>query len=120
MIFLILKAVLIELSDYLRNKSYDANTRKLFRIDSKGNNELDMFALRFTSLNALMQNVIISYDKLKQTALELKKMSENFIYAQNIIDRNQWDRKLKPNHEREEYRQTEISINKVNIYSVFF
>lgn len=104
-------ACLIELADHMRNKSYDINCRKLFVTDATGANELDTFGKYFTKLISLMEAIINSFNKLKLTSVELKKMTENFVYAENVIDRNIWDRKLKPTYERENYKKIEDSIH---------
>lgn len=103
-------ACLIELADHMRNKSYDINARKLFATDAKGANHLDTFGKYFTRLISLMEEIINSYGKLKCTAVELKKMADNFIHAEHIIDRNIWDRKLKPAYERTDYKNIEDAI----------
>jgi hypothetical protein len=95
----------------MRNKSYDINARKMFAMDAAGTNQLDNFGKYFTRLISLLEEIISSYGKLKLTAVELKKMAENFVYAERIIDRNLWDRKLKPEHERKEYKSVEVSIS---------
>ena len=108
-------ACLIELADHMRNKSFDINARNLFDKDSTGANQLDTFAKYFTRLIPLMEELINSFSKLKLTAVELKKMTENFKYAERIIDRNIWDRKLKPSFERTDYKSVESSIQQVGL-----
>lgn len=106
----------MELGDYLRNKSFDINKRNIFKQDEYGVNDLENFGQRFTNLMFTMKELIRSYDKLKQSALEMKKMSKNFSHAQGIVDRNIWDRTLRPASERSDYKETEISIYKVYIH----
>jgi hypothetical protein len=108
----------MELADYLRNKSFHINNRNLFKKDEYGLNDLENLGQRFTNLMFGMKELIRSFDKLKQSAIEMKKMSKNFVYAQNIIDRNVWDRQVKPELERIDYRETELSIQKVFKYHV--
>lgn len=105
------KACLIELADHMRNKSFDTNCRQQFATSHDGPNQLDTLAKCFTRLIALMEEIINSFSKFKLTSLELKKMTENFMYAENIIDRNIWDRKLKPSYERVDYNSIEDSIH---------
>lgn len=105
-------ACLIELADHMRNKSYDINARRLFDAGTKGANNLDTFGKYFTRLISLMEEIINAYGKLKCTAVELKKMADNFVYAENVIDRNIWDRKLKPDFERTDYKNIEDAILK--------
>jgi len=83
----------------------------MFETDTSGVNHLDTFGKYFTRLISLLEEIINSYGKLKLTAVELKKMAENFVYAERIIDRNLWDRKLKPEHERKEYKSIEAAIS---------
>ena len=104
-------ACLIELADHMRNKSFDINCRQQFTTSANGTNQLDSLAKCFTRLISLMEEIINSFSKFKLTSLELKKMAENFVYAENIIDRNIWDRKLKPNYERSDYKSIEDSIH---------
>lgn len=111
---------LLELADYLRNKTFDVNNRNLFLKDQRGVNDLENFGQRFTNLMCLMKELIRSYDKLKQSSLELKKMKNNFVYAKAIIDRNIWDRKLKPDFERVDYKETEFSLHQVNLLIKFY
>jgi hypothetical protein len=102
------------MADYMRNKSFDTKARNLFQQDEPtGNNQLDLFGKHFTRLINDMQEILNSFSKLKLTAIELKKMKENFLYAENIIDRNIWDRKLKPPFERVDYKDLEDSLHQV-------
>lgn len=111
-------ACLIELADHMRNKSFDTNARRIFDKDSNGANQLDTFAKYFTRLISLMEELINSFSKLKLTAVELKKMAENFKFAERIIDRNIWDRKLRPSFERTDYKGVENSIQQVGSSNV--
>lgn len=97
----------------MRNKSFDINARKLFGTNSAGANHLDTFGKYFTRLISLMDEIINSFSKLKCTSVELKTMAENFCHAEKIINRNLWDRKLKPGHELAEYKACEDSIHQV-------
>ena len=101
------------MADHMRNKSYDINSRSLFKTDSNGANQLDTFGKYFTRLISLMKEIINSFSKLKLTTVELKKVADNFIYAESIIDRNIWDRKLRPTNERVDYKITENALNQV-------
>ena len=103
----------MELADFLRNKSFHISNRSLFLTDEYGVNDLENFGQRFTNLMFTMKELIRSYDKLKQSTTELKKMSKNFVHSQNIIDRNIWDRKLKPDFERVDYKELEYSLHHV-------
>ena len=94
----------MELSDYMRNKSYDVNQRAYFARDSNGLNDLDLSGQIFSQLISQMENLLLSYNKLNLNANELKKMVENFVYAEGLIDRNLWDRTLKPDFERKNYK----------------
>ena len=105
----------MELADYMRNKSYDINCRQLFDYDQNGFSSLDLCGQLFSQIISHMEKLLLSYNKLNVNAVELKKMGENFVYAQKIIDRNIWDRTVKPDFERNDYKKTEDSINQVNL-----
>ena len=105
----------MELADYMRNKSYDINCRQLFDYDQNGFSSLDLCGQLFSQLIGGMEKLLLSYNKLNVNALELKKMGENFVFAQKIIDRNIWDRTVKPDFERNDYKKTDDSINQVNL-----
>lgn len=109
-----LKACLMELGDYMRNKSFDVNSRSLFSNDSNGFNELDVGADLFTQLIAQMELLIVSYDKLRFTGEELKRMMNNFEYSEKINEKNFWERELKPDFERISFKDTEDSLKEVN------
>ena len=106
----------MELSDYMRNKSYDINQRDWFESDSNGLNNLDLSGQIFSQLIAQMESLLLSYNKLNLNAVELKKMVEDFIHAEGLIDRNIWDRTVKPDFERKNYSSTEAAIHKVRIF----
>lgn len=103
----------MEMADYMRNKSYDINQRRAFTTDSNGLNELDHCGQLFSQLNSYLEALLLAYNKLNTNSFELKRNNDNLVYAQNIVDRNLWDRTLKPTFEREAYQFTEDSINKV-------
>lgn len=105
----------MELADYMRNKSYDINCRQLFDYDQNGFSSLDLCGQLFSQIISHMEKLLLSYNKLNVNAVELKKMGENFVYAQKIIDRNIWDRTVKPDFERNDYKKTEDSIIQVNL-----
>lgn len=105
-------ACLMELSDYMRNKSYDINQRDWFESDSNGLNNLDLSGQIFSQLIAQMESLLLSYNKLNLNAVELKKMVEDFVHAEGLIDRNVWDRTVKPDFERKNYSSTESAIHK--------
>ena len=105
----------MELADYMRNKSYDINCRKLFDYDQNGFSSLDLCGQLFSQIISHMEKLLLSYNKLNVNAVELKKMGENFVYAQKIIDRNIWDRTVTPDFERNDYKKTEDSINQVKL-----
>ncbi len=50
---------LLELADYLRNKTFDVNNRNLFLKDQRGVNDLENFGQRFTNLMCLMKELIV-------------------------------------------------------------
>ena len=104
-------ASLMELADYMRNKSYNVNEKARFNSPS-GVNYLESFGKLFTQLIESMETTIGEYDKLRSTALEIKKMTENFRFAEDVIQRNIWDRDLRPAEERNDYRDVENSIHK--------
>jgi hypothetical protein len=108
---------LTELADYMRNKSYDINQRSFFDNDHNGMNNLDLSGQLFSQLIAQMESFILSYNRLNLNAVELKKMVEDFVFAENLIDRNIWDRTVKPDFERNKYSSTEAAINKVKLPS---
>ena len=98
----------------MRNKSYDINARKLFQVTSGCDTDcFDLFGKCFTRLISLMEEVINAFSKLKLTSIELNKMIENFVYAERIIDMNLWNRELKPQQERDDYKSVQVSINQV-------
>ena len=68
----------MELADYMRNKSYDINSRNMFGSDSNDINHLDNCGQIFSKLIMYSENLMMSYNKLNLTANELKKMCENF------------------------------------------
>ena len=103
----------MELSDYMRNKSYDINQRAYFERDSNGLNDLDLSGQIFSQLISQMEAILLSYNKLNVNAVELKKMVDNFIHAEKLIDRNIWERKVRPDFERKNYSSTEAAIHKV-------
>lgn len=103
----------MEVSDYMRNKSYDVNSRKYFQTDSNGLNQLDTCGQLFSKLISYMENMILAYNTLSSNSFELKRNNDNLIFAQNVVDRNIWDRTLKPTVERDVYKSTENSIYKV-------
>lgn len=105
----------MELADYMRNKSYDINCRQLFDYDQNGFSSLDLCGQLFSQIISHMEKLLLSYNKLNVNAVELKKMGENFVYAQKIIDRNIWDRTVKPDFERNDFKKTEDSIIQVNL-----
>ncbi|RMZ98338.1 hypothetical protein BpHYR1_047894 [Brachionus plicatilis] len=108
-------ACLMELGDYMRNKSHDINSRNVFETYSGDVNNLDKTGQLFTELISAIESIMLSYNKLHCNATELKKNSDNFIYGQRIIDRNIWDRGLRPTSERDVYKSTEESIHKDNL-----
>ena len=110
----------MELSDYMRNKSYDINQRDYFARDSNGLNDLDLSGQIFSQLISQMENLLLAYNKLNLNANELKKMVENFVHAEGLIDRNLWDRTLKPDFERKNYSSTEAALNKVHFETDVF
>jgi hypothetical protein len=97
----------------MRNKSYDINQRAYFNVDQNGLNDLDLSGQLFSQLIAQMEGLLLSYNRLNLNAVELKKMVEDFIFSENLIDRNVWDRTVKPDFERKNYINTEVAINKV-------
>lgn len=106
---------LLELADYLRNKAFDVNNRNLFKQDEVNVNDLENFGQRFTNLMCLMKELLRGYDRLKQSGVELKKSKQNFVHAKGIIDRNIWDRKLRPEFERVAYKETELALHQVRL-----
>ena len=100
----------------MRNKSYDINQRAYFDVDQNGMNDLDLSGQLFSQLIAQMEGLLLSYNRLNLNAVELKKMVEDFIFSENLIDRNVWDRTVKPDFERKNYINTEVAINKVNFF----
>lgn len=109
----------MELGDYMRNKSFDVNSRSLFSNDSNGLNELDVGADLFTQLITQMEVLIVSYDKLRFTGEELKRMINNFEYSEKITEKNLWERDLKPDFERITFKDTEDSLKEVNKIKLF-
>ncbi|CAF0710729.1 unnamed protein product [Brachionus calyciflorus] len=108
-------ACLMELGDYMRNKSFDVNQRDVFEKGSPAEiNNLDHSAQFFTKLISAIESLLLVYNKLHSNSVELKKNSDNFLYGQRIIDRNIWDRGLRPTAERDAYNSTEQSIYKDN------
>ena len=107
-------ACLMEMSDYMRNMSFSVNARKQFPNDANGTNQLDRFGQWCTKLNAVMESLLLAYNKLNSNALELKRAAENFALPENVIDRNKWDREMRPQTEREAYLSTEVSIQNVS------
>lgn len=106
----------------MRNKSHDVNARNVFETFSGDMNNLDKAGQFFTELIAAIEGLLLSFNKLHSNATELKKNSDNFTYGQRIIDRNIWDRGLRPTSERDAYYSTEQSIHKVQkiIFSNYF
>jgi hypothetical protein len=100
----------MELADYMRNKSYDTNSRNQFVIMSNGLNQLDYCGQLFSQLIKNSENLLLSYNKLNSNANELKKINENFQIPENLIDKNLWDRRLRPDFERNSFIETENSI----------
>jgi hypothetical protein len=104
----------MEMGDYMRNMSFDINARKTF--DSKLNGQLDRFGNECTKFNGIMDKLLLSYNKLNSNGLELKKMAENLEYSQHVVQRNLWDRGLRTNSEREQYKSTETYLNNVSFF----
>lgn len=119
-----MKACLTELGDYIRNKSHDINLRNVFETYSGDVNNLDKTGQFFSDLIEVIENLLLSFNKLHCNATELKKNSDNFIHGQRIIDKNIWDRGLRPTSERDAYFTTEESIykvlGKILKYNIFF
>lgn len=106
----------MEFSDSLRNQAFNATSRKLFSLTASDETcVIDKFAEMFSKLMASMQDMLMSYNKLNTNSFELKKMSDNMVFVENVVDRNLWDRKQNPDFEREKYKSTELSIIKVKI-----
>lgn len=103
----------MELGDYMRNKSHDINLRNVFETYSGDANNLDKTGQLITDLMEVIESLLLSYNKLHCNATELKKNLDNFSYAQRIIDKNIWERGLRPTSERDAYFTTEESIYKV-------
>jgi hypothetical protein len=100
----------MELADYMRNKSYDTNSRNQFVKMANGLNQLDYCGQLFSQLIKNSENLLLAYNKLNVNANELKKIYENFQIPENLVDKNLWDRRLRPNSERNRYKETENSI----------
>ena len=100
----------MELADYMRNKSYDTNSRNQFVKMSNGLNQLDYCGQLFSHLINNSENLLLAYNKLSSNANELKTMYENFCIPENLIDKNLWDRRLRPDFERNNFMKTEKSI----------
>jgi hypothetical protein len=103
----------MEMSDYMRNMSFDINARKQFANDSSGANQLDRLGHACTRLNSAMDSLLVAYNKLNSNALELKRIAENFVFAENVAQRNLWDRDMRPQTARVMYQPTENSIKDV-------
>jgi hypothetical protein len=104
----------MELSDFMRNIGFNRNSRNLFIIANSNDNYLDWFGRLLSTLMKEMEELLSSYNQLNVTALDLKKMEENFKFGESVIDRNLWDRELKPHFERSTSIQLENQIVKVN------
>jgi len=94
----------------MRNKSYDKNSRTQFVVMSDGLNQLDYCGQLFSQLITNSENLLLAYNILYANANELKTMNENFQIPENLIDKNLWDRRLRPGFERISFRETETSI----------
>ncbi len=99
--------------DYLRNKRYDSNTRKLFKEDLN-QNEIDIYADYFSQFINEIKNMMRYMDSLNNRALDLKKMLEGFLYTEKIVDCNLLDENAKPVADRRYHFKTENSIIKVS------
>jgi hypothetical protein len=109
----------MELADYMRNKSYDANSRKVFGKTSNDLNHLDVCGQLFSQLIINSESLLVSYNKLNLSANEIKKMYENLKIPETLIDKNLWDRLLRPNFERTNFFKTEQSIQHVCLNFLF-
>ena len=97
----------------MRNKSYDINSRKLFANDSNNSNQLDQCGQLFSQLIVHSENLLLAYNKLNVSANELKKIYENLSISESLIDKNVWDRELRPGFEQSNFVNTQNSIEKV-------
>ena len=104
----------MELADFMRNKAFNANARKLFGLNSSGKNNLDVFADIFSQMIVEMKSLMRLVSLLDNRGSELRRMLDNFGVPEKVIDSNLSDSLLKPSGDRKRASNTESSIKKVS------
>ena len=103
----------MELADFMRNKAFNSNARRLFGVNSSGKNNLDVFAEIFSQMIAEIKNLMRLVSLLDNRGSELRRMLDNFAVPEKVIDSNLSDSLLKPGGDRKRASNTEASIKQV-------
>ena len=109
MLKITLKAIRMEFADSLRNELFKPNASEIFKTAN-----VTGLVEAFSRLISYMEAILLAYNKLETSSFELKTVLENFIFAENVIDKNTWSRPLKPGFEQRDYTSTELSIKQVS------